>query len=209
MKYKLGFTLIEVIVSMGIFFVLASISYMQNPNGLAKIRFNTYINELSVYIKELSIYGSSAGDISGGIRVGGVGVHIDKVPAAGSRSIFAFYDIATTLNNVTSSDRYYTASTDKVIDTRISYDDKISIVKICPIGIYICDDYKSADITFIRPSTNAKLSIVKSDGSRYTVNGLEITVSFKGIDDKKCITINSIGLVTIYDEQCIVPPSAA
>ncbi len=198
-----GFTLIEVIVSMGIFFTLASISYMQNPNGFIKIKLNTYVNELAVYIKELAVYGSSAGDTVSGARIGGAGIHIDLTPVGATKSVFAFYDIATTntITWVTASDHVYTASEDQLAGTRISYDDKVSIVSICVTHGYDCN-YRSADIVFVRPSTKAALTLTSLLYVKSHPEIIGVTISFKDIPDLKCLEVNSVGIVTLRDGVC-------
>ena len=196
-----GFTLMEVLVTMGIFFILLSITYIQKPNGVKGIKFNSFVNELSVYMKELAIYGSSAGDLSDGRKVSGAGM---RFALTATVPILPFYDLATFSGGVYSAGDGVYKATDQTTNEKLSYSENVKIAKICYDNPNLPDNciYGIANAVFARPSTKAKLTVMSVGGIPITASSLFISLTFNGLSDQKCLSINSVGLVTIKDTPC-------
>ena len=196
-----GFTLMEILVTMGIFFILLSITYIQKPDGVKGVKFNSFVNELSVYMKELSIYGSSAGDLSDGRKVSGAGV---RFALTATVPILPFYDLATLTGAVYSAGDGIYKVTDQPTNERLSYSDNVKVYKICYDNPTLPANclYGIANAVFARPSTKAKLTVMNVGDIPVTVSSLFISLTFNGLSDQKCLSINTVGLITLKDIAC-------
>ena len=223
MKYRRGYTLMEVIVTISIFMVLASITFAQNPQGFDKIRFNTYTHELIINMKQLQIFGSAAGDVLSN-RVKGAGIRVTK-----SNTFFAvrpatpFYDKVSTAageenNSVSTSNLSMDAGESITSSTMpFAYENKVKVDFICSEAQFIasrpdntfnvnCNSI-TADALVIRPNT--KFNVFLDSMNNRTIenpsagNTLYIQLSYAGLDSKKCISIkdNIISIISNRDND--------
>lgn len=220
MKYR-GYTLIEVIVTVSIFMILASITFTQNPRGFDKIRFNTYTHELIINMKQLQIFGAAAGDVLSD-RVKGAGIRFTK-----SNAFFvvkpatAFYDkVSTTAgeeNNSVSTSNLSMDAGEQINNIYFAYENKVKVDFICSHAQFIASRPDNtfnvnctsitADALVIRPNT--KFNVFLDSMSSRTIenpvagNTLYIQLSYAGLDSKKCISIkdNIISVISNIDHD--------
>ncbi len=212
---KKGYTLMEVIVTMSIFMVLASITFAQNPQGFDKIRFNTYVHELIINMKQLQIFGAAAGDVYSN-RVSGAGVRFTK-----SNTFFAvkpatpFYDkvISGAEESLQKSDLTMEVG-EEIKNIYLAYENKVKVDFICSEAQYnasiagntFIDNCTSAmaDALIIRPNT--KFNIFMDNMTNRTIenpvagNTLYVQLSYAGINSKKCISIKD-NIMSIISNQ--------
>ena len=223
-----GYTLVEVIVTMTIFMVLASITFAQNPQGFDKIRFNTYTHELIINMKQLQIFGAAAGDVLSE-RVTGAGIRFTKSNAFFvAKPATPFYDKASTgvaaENNSARSSNLLMDTGEQISTSTMpfAYENKVKVDFICSESQFAtaridntfaanCNS-NTADALIIRPNTKFNVfldsTVNPSTGQRdidHTSEGnvLYIQLSYANIDSKKCISIkdNIISIISNADHE--------
>lgn len=207
--WRSGYTLVEVIVTMSIFMVLASITFAQNPQGFDKIRFNTYTHELIINMKQLQIFGAAAGDILTD-KVTGSGIRFTKSDVFYLvKPATPFYDKATSdANNSVQTSNLLMDVGEKINNMYFAYENKVKVDFICSEAQFTTSRIDNtfannctrttADALIIRPNTKFNVFLddtVNPNTSQrdisYTLAGnvLYIQLSYAGIDSKKCISI--------------------
>jgi prepilin-type N-terminal cleavage/methylation domain-containing protein len=152
-KFKKGFTLVELIITVSIsVMVMASVlfNYSKFNTDLA---LSSAAQEISIAIRQTQVYSLSVKERTAGSGSFSNGYGIYFSPAS-PQTYIIFSD--------TNSDGRYNAGTDTVIETGILRN-SIKIFAVCGVpfgGVLACPPaagMTSADITFIRPKTDANI----------------------------------------------------
>jgi type II secretory pathway pseudopilin PulG len=207
-KLTSGFSLAEMMVTMGIFMIMTTIMYANYPQLNRVIALQAATSEIGVIIRNAQIYGSSRG----GDAVGD-GVYIDMTEPT---KIVEFLDITvpgSTLNDygIAQSDFRFTKSS--IPDP--SSDDKIVNYAKVSGGVIISGIYKrgtsnlvlvntgTVSVVYVRPNTEAHI-YEDPLGVPVPLSELYIETSSGKVANPgyRCITVLKIGQVNVTSGKC-------
>ncbi len=206
-KLSAGFSLVEMIVTMGIFMIMTTIMYANYPQLNRVIALQAATSEIGVIIRNAQIYGSSRG----GSAVGD-GVYINMIDPT---KITEFLDVPVPnqpLNGygVAESDLRFTLTTpiaDPTKDDKIVNYAKVSggaiISGIYKRGSSNLDPINTVSVVYVRPNTQAY--IYESPlGTPALLPALYIETSSGKVANPsfRCITVLKIGQVNVTSGKC-------
>lgn len=141
-----GFTLVELLVSIGIFMLITTMAVVNHTQFNSSVLLTNLAYEVGLSIRQAQVYGITVKQTDAAKFESGYGIHFDLLEDPKSYILFEDYKSAT----IEASHTYDTVDSD--IETfRIQKGNRIS-------GIYIDGDPDSqseVDITFIRPNPDA------------------------------------------------------
>lgn len=172
-----GFTLIELMVSIGIMSILTTILFSNYPDSITRVGLANTSHKIAILIREAQVRGSSIDSRSGVNVISGYGVYASSTMTT---SLIFFSDFP---NNVTQANGIYLgdglyANNEMVSTLKLLQDFYISNLCVKTGGVQSC----------ISNSTN---NIVNN-----------LTVSFNRPNPRPNIYINNTNLMS-YDEACI------
>ena len=206
-----GFSLVEVMVTIGIFSILATITYTSYPSANNIIAFSMSSQEFIARIRNAQIYGASSG---GNYKGSGIFLQTDSSNIV-NKNVIEYLDATTTMTalGVYDSNKYY--------DDQLSSDpDKIAVNKVIDNGVFVnrlcVKNYSSAtpycgsaklSIAFIRPDTQANITDYSEQvvgiKSFFDIGYVELKAPYaKAGSDIKCIQIFKNGQVSIINDVC-------
>ena len=196
---SLGFTLVEMMVSLSIFAIITGIVLIRNNDFNSGILFSNLVYEIALSIREMQTYGISVKASDTGTFGNGYGVYFNKISDTGTNtySFTQFIDIKP--NNTQAPDGKYVAPTDE----------KISKFKLKPgntiAGLYVNDTTSVTDlsITYVRPEPNAIIT-ANNDSGMVISTGITkafIIIKSPGTTDAvyKCIVVTSVGQISVQN----------
>lgn len=174
-KLVRGFTLIELMVTIGIMGILTAILFSSYPDSIVRIGLSNTNHKIALLIREAQVRGSSVDSRTGLNVVSGYGVFASST-ATTSLILFSDFVGATQLNGIFLGDGLY---------NKTPVDEKISTLNLL-------QNFKISNLC------------VKTGGVQSCIaNGLNnLTVSFTRPNPRPHIYINNIK-TTDYDEACI------
>ena len=214
-NYK-GFTLVEVVVTVAIFSIIATITYTSYPNANNILSYNITVQEVVSRVKDAQIYGSSAGvDSVSGEDYKGAGLFFET-DTVNSKYITEFLDLATfiSISGVKESNKYYdkplvTTDPDKII-SQDAIKNNVIISKLCVkatgVGIIDCSPAQLS-VTYIRPDTQANITDM-SEASAGVKNFFDIgyielkSNVIRSGENLRCIQVYKNGQVNVKKEAC-------
>ena len=213
-NYK-GFTLVEVVVTVAIFSIIATITYTSYPNANNILSYNITVQEVVSRVKDAQIYGSSAGvDSVSGEDYKGAGLFFET-DTVNSKYITEFLDLATKISDlaVKDSNKYYddlsAANPDK-ISSQDSIKNNVIISKLCVkstgAGIIDCSPAQLS-VTYIRPDTQANITDMSevSAGVKnfFDIGYIELKSNvIRSGENLRCIQVYKNGQVNVKKEAC-------
>ncbi len=220
-NYK-GFTLVEVVVTVAIFSIIATITYTSYPNANNILSYNITVQEVVSRVKDAQIYGSSAGvDSVSGEDYKGAGLFFET-DIVNSKYITEFLDLSTKISDlaVKDSNKYYddlsAANPDK-ISSQDSIKNNVIISKLCVkstgAGIIDCSPTQLS-VTYIRPDTQANITNMVAEPDTINNPNLSGKKAFdigyielksnviRSGENLRCIQVYKNGQVNVKKEAC-------
>jgi prepilin-type N-terminal cleavage/methylation domain-containing protein len=179
-----GFTLVELMVSVGIFSLITTIAIFSNSRFNSTVVLTNLAYEVALSVRQAQFYGITVKRSAAGAFDSGYGVHFD---AATPDTYILFED------KVPQNHRY---DNGEAVET-------YTLKKGNGIG-KICVDSNcansSVDITFIRPNPDATSFYVRSAGGTGTGGTAEICVASPQGDKRKVI-VESTGQISVQPDD--------
>ncbi|MEK7607723.1 MAG: prepilin-type N-terminal cleavage/methylation domain-containing protein [Patescibacteria group bacterium] len=159
--HSLGFTLVELLVSISIFTIITTIAVMNHAQFNSSILLTNLAYEIGLSIRQAQVYGITVKQSTTDSSKfdSGYGIHFDLSQVGGSGTTYKLFEDVNVGGLV---DHVYSNVTDEDIEMfRIQKGNSIS-------GIYVNGDEASqpvVDISFIRPNPEAYIMV---SGTRYS-----------------------------------------
>lgn len=184
---SLGFTLVELMVSISIFAVITAVVLIRNNEFNSGILFSNLVYEIALSIREMQTYGITVRASDAGTFKNGYGVYFDTVNTP--NSFVQFIDQEP-------GDRLYSES-EKL--TRFNLKPGNSIEKLCDLTSGSCSPVSSLAITFMRPEPDARITYSGYSGAPITKAG--IVIKSPGTTDvvRKCIVVTGVGQISVQN----------
>jgi prepilin-type N-terminal cleavage/methylation domain-containing protein len=217
-KNSLGFTLVELIVTVGVFAVVTSITLANYPKFNSLTALTGLAQQIAIAVREAQVYGvavknssSTASVVTQNIYPAyGIFFALDSANTTYGRSsaYSVFYDTVTGQGPAPYfrpiGDNIFTAEVELVETTRIN--NGSSIIAICGVesGSSICTPATSANIVFRRPNPDANIVVVTSNttwpySSPTLLNCSRVDISIQSKDGAhtKVIQVYSSGQINV------------
>lgn len=208
-KYNKGMTLVELLVVLAIFLMVAGITIFDYGRFRSTVSLQNLADDVSLSVRRTQNYAIGVRSGQSSIFSNGYGIHFSTAtPAsndarAGSNKTFIIFNDLPSANHVynypVSSNTTCNASTlasgDECIDMlSITSNDIVSA--ICPNGSSCTTGY--ADITFLRPNPDAYICTgAIGGGCSGPISSVDIVVKNNQSLATKTITISSIGQISV------------
>jgi prepilin-type N-terminal cleavage/methylation domain-containing protein len=190
---KKGFTLIEIIVVIGIMLVITALTIFNSPKLNSGLALSNTAYELSLMIRDAQVsgLGSKLLEVDDGISTLNQGVYFDKTTP---EKIILFADI--------NKDNKYTVGEETEV-YNINNVKAGNLLKICRImSGDNCQSIQNLNIIFKRPNPEAYFHFTSSDGiDREHVGNVAINLGFPG-DLCRSIVIYKTGAIQIDKSFC-------
>jgi prepilin-type N-terminal cleavage/methylation domain-containing protein len=196
---SLGFTLVEMLVSISIFAIITAVVLIRNNEFNSGILFSNLVYEIALSIREMQTYGITVRASETGTFQfqNGYGVYFDKVKdvTTNTYSFVQFADIKPDAN--TPPDGLYDQS-EKLFKFKLKPGNFIQDIIVC-VGSSSCTSVDDVSITYMRPEPNATIK----SGSIGTITKATIIIQAPGTDPivKKCIVITSVGQISVQNHN--------
>lgn len=195
---SLGFTLVEMLVSISIFAIITAVVLIRNNEFNSGILFSNLVYEIALSIREMQTYGITVRASDAGTFQNGYGVYFDKVKdvTTNTYSFVQFTDIKP--DATTPPNGLYTPS-EKLFKFSLKPGNSIEEIKVCN-NSNACSSVDDVAITYVRPEPDAT---IKSGGNTYTRVG--ITIRAPGTDPivRKCIVVTGVGQISVQNHNGI------
>lgn len=226
-----GFSLIEVVVTLAIFSILAGITYTSYPNANNIMAYNLTVQDIVARIKNAQIYGASQGG-----EYKGSGLYFQTSLSAQSASqeaktIIEFLDKATLdttgSDSILDSNKFYDQADSVIINPQDKilinefYKNNIFVNKICtknlttPPSSNTCNNSSQTklSITYIRPNTKAYITDMGIENiptdteitgkKQYDIGYIELKSKvLNEADGYRCIAIYKNGQINLKSGKC-------
>ncbi|MEK9184002.1 MAG: prepilin-type N-terminal cleavage/methylation domain-containing protein [Patescibacteria group bacterium] len=179
---RMGFTLIELMVTIGIMVIINGVIFFNYPKVIANLALRRTADEIALTARQAQAYAMAAKSVVVGsvTELPSYGVHFDT-SVLNNTKIILFAD-----ND--GGDDYDTSPVDEKIQTfEIQTKDKVSALLLCSGS---CSSSNIVDVVYSRQSPTATIT-----GSSDSV---EITITaHRDSTMKKCVTINKNGYISV------------
>ena len=187
-----GFTLVELLVSIGIFMLITTMAVMNHAQFNSSVLLTNLAYEVGLSIRQAQVYGITVKQTDAAKFESGYGIHFDLDDP---KTYILFEDFKSSASAIEASHTYDVGDSD--IETfRIQKGNRVS-------GIYIDGDTDSraeVDITFIRPNPDA---YIKYSGDSGLHNKAEICLKSPQGTARKVIVENTGQISVVADNVTI------
>ncbi len=200
-KYVSGFTLIELIISVGIIALITGIVVFNQGDLSDEVSLNNVTNDIALQIRESQVYGISVRELAPSTQNFSIAYGVDfNIGSGGNNSIF--YGFADQNSN-TYFDTPSTCSigtNECIAINRISRGNVVSGLAVITAQNNLVSVGR-VDISFLRPNPAANITLFDASGNNITSSyagmlGAKITLtSPKG--NTKAITVYSTGQISV------------
>jgi prepilin-type N-terminal cleavage/methylation domain-containing protein len=196
---SLGFTLVEMLVSISIFAIITAVVLIRNNEFNSGILFSNLVYEIALSIREMQTYGITVRASDTGTSQfqfqNGYGVYFNKISFP--NSFLQFTDIRPS-SGIDPSGMYESSPTDEKL-FKFNLKPGNSIDKLCNMSSGSCVTVDDLSITYMRPEPNAKITYSGNSGSPLTRVG--IIIKSPGTTDAvyKCILVTSVGQISVQN----------
>jgi prepilin-type N-terminal cleavage/methylation domain-containing protein len=194
---SLGFTLVEMLVSISIFAIITAVVLIRNNEFNSGILFSNLVYEIALSIREMQTYGITvrASDTGTFQFQNGYGVYFNKISFP--NSFLQFTDIRP-LSGIDPSGMYESLPTDEKL-FKFNLKPGNLIYKLCDMSTNSCSHVSDLSITYMRPEPNAKIVTSGNPGSPLTK--ASIIIKSPGDTDAvyKCIFVTSVGQISVQN----------
>ncbi|MDD5050414.1 MAG: type II secretion system protein [Candidatus Pacebacteria bacterium] len=210
-KISSGFTLIELVVVMGIMMIVTTVVIYNFQNFNSTTLVTNYAYEVAFAVKEAQVYGLSVlkgGSVSTAGFLQGYGVHLDNASLDVPATFILFADFPLDYTQSPVGDGVYASSTQDSLLKTYSFAGRYKVKQFCVplVSGGVATDCASTigtkmklDITFVRPNPDARIKITEEDSStRDNLSSAEITIVSPQGSEKK-IVVYSTGQISIQN----------
>ncbi len=199
---SLGFTLVEMMVSLSIFAIITGIVLIRNNDFNSGILFSNLVYEIALSIREMQTYGISVKAYQQNTTQSfgnGYGVYFDKVLDT-TTNAYSFTQFIDVKSGTTPPDEKYA----------IPPDEKILKFKLKPgntiFGLYVNDfsnPVNDLSITYVRPEPNAIITANNGVKTSDSITKAFIIIKSPGTTDAvyKCIVVTSVGQISVQNSN--------
>lgn len=183
-----GFTLVEMIISVGIFTVMSAIILANYPEFRSRSALDNLTAQIATVYREAQIYGISVREEGDDDFSIGYGVHIDRVLNETELIIFADKD----------KDFIFSNEDDAVLETfRLTGGEKITKLCIpsCALETESEDEVDSLTTVFVRPNPDAYFSI--RDTPEPSASSISIEVSNRSGSYVRNVEVFTTGQISV------------
>ncbi len=201
-----GMTLVELLVVLAIFFIVAGLTIFDYGRFRSSVSLQNLADDIALSIRRAQNYAIGVKSANPSAFDSGYGIHFStnlyssSDARAGSNKsfvIFADLDGSHTYNYTTSTSAICDVSTitagEECVDL-LSINTADSIYQICPDGNN-CVNSGFADITFLRPNPDAFICVDGACSS--SLSSVDIVVRNTASGDTKTISVSNIGQISI------------
>lgn len=188
---SLGFTLVEMLVSISIFAIITAVVLIRNNEFNSGILFSNLVYEIALSVREMQTYGITVRASDGGKFDNGYGVYFSTA----SDDKASFVQFADTPDVSGARNQLYENPTEKLFKLNLKPGNSIEEIKVCN-NINVCSVVEDVAITYMRPEPDAT---IKSGLNTYT--RAVITIRAPGTDPvvKKCIVVTAVGQISVQN----------
>lgn len=207
----LGFSLVEMVISIAIISIVATTIYGNYPAVNKFVSYATAINDFASQVKQIQIYGASRG----GTTAKGDGVYM----ATNSPAYYYLFNDAITSSSTTTgigTSNLLWDGTSLEPTTTSMYLNSVTLSRICAdnteyYGVatatptFVCN-LPNLIIVFTRPKLNASISYISYSGVTTTVKQACIEMSQLGVSSttqQRSIVFDSAGEIIVKKARCI------
>ncbi len=195
---SLGFTLVEMMVSLSIFAIITGIVLIRNNDFNSGILFSNLVYEIALSIREMQTYGISVKASDTGTFGNGYGVYFNKISDTGTNtySFTQFIDIKP-INTQAPDGKYVAPPDEKILKFKLKPGNTI-------FGLYVNDLSTPVDdlsITYVRPEPNAIITANNGVKTSDSITKAFIIIKSPGTTDAvyKCIVVTSVGQISVQN----------
>ena len=188
---SLGFTLVELMVSISIFAVITAVVLIRNNEFNSGILFSNLVYEIALSIREMQTYGITVRASDTGRFDNGYGVYFNSSETE-KNSFVQFTDIP----NVSGvRNQLYDNPAEKLFKLNLKPGNFVEEIRVCDSSS-VCTVVNDVAITYMRPEPDAS---IKSGTTVYTKAG--ITIRAPGSDPvvRKCIVVTGVGQISVQN----------
>lgn len=191
-----GFTLIELIVSIGIMLVIISTVAMSQSGYSSGAALKNAANDISLSLRQAQVYGISVREFSTGTADFSAAFGIDfRLPgASGANNAYILFGDLGAHNGVYDSSWTCPVGGTSECIQKVSLAGDNTVSALCVVWLNDTEDCTlgRVDVTFLRPSTDAKLAI-------FNVSGQSVSsANAKGVKIKLVSPKSETRSVTVY-----------
>lgn len=181
--FKRGFTLIELLVSIGIMFVIISTVTLGQSGYSSGAALKNAVTDISLSLRQAQVYGISVKEFSTGTSdfSAAYGLSFMLPSASGSNNAYILFGDRSPHNGVYDSGWTCPLGGTSECLKKISLTDSNTISSLCAVWLSGGEDCTLGriDITFLRPSTDARIAIYNSGGqtiSNSSIKGVKMVL---------------------------------
>lgn len=191
-KNKRGFTIIELLVSMSIVVVILSVVVFNYRSSGDSLATDSLAQEIAITIRQAQTYGLGVRSTSSGVFTHAYGVHFN--PVSNPTTYILFADKLTANGSYDAGSGSCGSATTECVQI-FNMRDGVTITGVCSNSTCYSSGTRSANFTFIRPSTDASIRITGGGSTTNPVNGGVIITSPRG--STATITIQNTGQILV------------
>lgn len=200
-KQKNGFTVVELIVSIGIMLAITSVIVFNQSQYSSSASLQNLANELSLSLRQAQVYGISVKEISPGSNNFNAAYGMTFSSTASTNNSYIFFADKVTPNKVydNSWDCPLGASSECLEKTMITHGNTVSALCVIPsTGGEDCS-LGRVDITFLRPATEARIVYFNSAHSLLsfpTAKGVRIKLASPQ-NENRSVVVYTTGQISV------------
>lgn len=192
-----GFTLLELIVSIGIMLVISSVIISGQGRYTSGVSLRNVANDLGLSLRQAQIYGVSVKELApgGGNFNVGYGIAFNTAtPPSGDEQSFIFFADRNGNGIYDGTWDCPLGPTSECLDkTTLTSGNHVSDLCIIASGVETCEDISRLDISFVRPAIEARIYY---NGGAMGASGAEVKLG--SLDDREnSVTIFSTGQISV------------
>lgn len=203
-KYSNGFTLMEMIVSIGIMLAIISITFYNQSKYSNGVALKNAANEMSLAIRQAQVYGISVKEFTPGSNdfTPAYGISLNTLTGGWGNSYILFADRPTYDSIYNGTSACATGGSSECLD-KIALPANITVTNLCAVqasGNQICNPTGRIDITFLRPSTDARFVLYNGAGNLFSpanMVGVKITLTSSTSGQSRSVMVYTTGQISV------------
>jgi len=208
-KFKKGFTLIELVVSIGIMGVILTTVLTSQSNYTSGSALRQIADDISLSLRQAQVYGISVSQLSGTFD-SGYGIEFRMPNAGGDNSSYVLFADGKSpgVQNWVNDSSWSTCDGECLQKTTLTRNNVIKELCYIPLVGHEQDGTPSypctighAYITFLRPATEAHISLYDNSGSQISINEIKgVRIRLMSPDGGlKSVVVYTTGQISVQD----------
>ena len=200
---KRGFTLVELVVSIGIMVVILTIVLSGQSTYTSGSSLRQAADDISLSLRQAQVYGISVNQLTPGKFDVGYGVEFLNASIGGSNDAYVLFGDKGPSYNYIYDSSWACSSNDKTNGeclTKTTLAKGNTIEELCYIplsGAESCGVVARADITFLRPATEAHISLYDASASAFS-NVKGVRIKLVSIDQRRIsVVVYTTGQISV------------